>query len=159
MLMSPVNPAIRAGDKAIPGVAKALTAERAIVPTTEELAKAGGAADVVRYLDTLPGANVPYVDQPLDGAERTALLGTYAFGSGPAQQLIVAVNERGTLGIQRDGGAARPLFHLGSRVFHPSGAAAVRIRFEPGAPAGSLTVEDGPVVVTATRAGGAGLNR
>ena len=43
MLMSPVNPAIRAGDKVIPGVAKALTAERAIVPTTEELAKAGGA--------------------------------------------------------------------------------------------------------------------
>jgi hypothetical protein len=116
-------------------------------------AKAGGAAEVVRYLDTLSGANVPYVDQPLDGAERTALLGTYAFGSGPAQQLIVAVSERGTLGIQRDGAAARPLFHLGSRVFHPSGAGAVRIRFAPGAPAGSLMVEDGPVVVTATRVG------
>jgi hypothetical protein len=63
------------------------------------------------------------------------------------------VNERGTLGIQRDGAAARPLFHLGSRVFHPSGAVAVRIRFEPGAPARSLTVEDGPVLVTATRVG------
>ena len=45
-------------------------------------AKAGGAADVVRYLDTLPGANVPYVDQPLDAAERAALAGAYAFGPG-----------------------------------------------------------------------------
>ena len=112
-------------------------------------AKAGGAADVVRYLDTLPGANVPYVDQPLDAAERAALAGGYAFGSRADQRLIVATSERGVLVIQRDGGAARPLFHLGSRVFHPAGAAAVRIRFEPGATARSLTVEDGPVVVTA----------
>jgi hypothetical protein len=43
MLMSPVNPAIRAGDKIIPGVAKAMTAERAVVPTTKELAEVGGA--------------------------------------------------------------------------------------------------------------------
>lgn len=43
LTMSPVNPAIRAGDKIIPGAAKAFQAERAVVPTTEELAKAGGA--------------------------------------------------------------------------------------------------------------------
>jgi hypothetical protein len=42
LTMSPVNPAIRAGDKIIPGAAKAFQAEKAIVPTTEELAKAGG---------------------------------------------------------------------------------------------------------------------
>lgn len=42
--MLPVNPAIRAGDKAIPGVVKALKPEKPVVPTTEELAKAGGDA-------------------------------------------------------------------------------------------------------------------
>lgn len=42
-LATPVNPAIRAGDRAIPGVAKALTREKPVVPTTEELAAAGKA--------------------------------------------------------------------------------------------------------------------
>jgi hypothetical protein len=42
-LASPVNPAVRAGDMAIPGAKMALKAEKPLVPTTEELAKAGGA--------------------------------------------------------------------------------------------------------------------
>lgn len=42
-LGTPVNPAIRAGDQLIPGAAKALKAEKPVVPTTEELAKTGGA--------------------------------------------------------------------------------------------------------------------
>lgn len=40
-LGTPVNPAIRAGDAAIPGIAKALRAEKPVVPTTEELAEVG----------------------------------------------------------------------------------------------------------------------
>lgn len=40
---TPVNPAIRAGDRAIPGVAKAMQAEKPVIPSTAELAKAGGA--------------------------------------------------------------------------------------------------------------------
>lgn len=43
LTMSPVNPAIRAGDKIIPGASKAMRAEKPVVPTTEELAKVGGA--------------------------------------------------------------------------------------------------------------------
>lgn len=43
LTMSPVNPSIRAGDKVIPGVAKAFKAEKPAVPTTQELAQAGGA--------------------------------------------------------------------------------------------------------------------
>ena len=63
------------------------------------------------------------------------------------------VGERGP-SIQREGGAAaRGLLHLGERAFHPIGGEAVRIRFAPGTQAGSVTVEDGPVVVTATRMG------
>lgn len=42
-LGTPVNPAIRAGDRMVPGVANALKPQKPIVPTTEELAKAGGA--------------------------------------------------------------------------------------------------------------------
>lgn len=42
-LVTPVNPAVRAGDRAIPGVAKTLVREKPKIPTTEELAAAGGA--------------------------------------------------------------------------------------------------------------------
>lgn len=44
-LASPVNPAIRAGDKIIPGVAQATFKEKAAVPTTAEL-KTAGAQDI-----------------------------------------------------------------------------------------------------------------
>ena len=40
-LATPVNPAIRAGDRIIPGVGKNLVREQPKVPTTEELAAAG----------------------------------------------------------------------------------------------------------------------
>ncbi len=42
-LGTPVNPAIRAGDQIVPGVAKAMRAEKPAIPTTQELAKSGGA--------------------------------------------------------------------------------------------------------------------
>jgi hypothetical protein len=42
-LATPVNPAVRAGDRAIPGVVKTLVREEPKIPTTEELAKAGSA--------------------------------------------------------------------------------------------------------------------
>jgi hypothetical protein len=65
------------------------------------------------------------------------------FGSGTADRLTVTVGDRGP-SIQREGAAQRNLFHLGGRVFHPSGADAVRIRFESGQAAPTVTVEDGP---------------
>lgn len=40
-MAAPVNPAIRAGDRAIPGIAKAMGEKPAVVPTTKELAEAG----------------------------------------------------------------------------------------------------------------------
>lgn len=40
---TPVNPAIRAGDRAVPGIMRATRPEKPVVPTTAELAKAGGA--------------------------------------------------------------------------------------------------------------------
>ena len=114
-------------------------------------ARAGGAADVVRYLESVDGSDVPYRNEPFDAASRTACLGTYAFGPLPQDRFIVSETDRGVLLIRRDGAADRNLFHLGGRVFHPPGAEAVRIRFAPGAPVPSVSVEDGPVAVTATR--------
>lgn len=81
---TPVNPAVRAGDRAIPGVAKAFKAEKPIVPTTEELAKAGGAdiraatasdltipsSAVAEYSRNIqrelgrPGSSIHHVDAP-----------------------------------------------------------------------------------------------
>jgi hypothetical protein len=115
-------------------------------------AKAGGAGaeEVLKYLQTIGDADIPYTNEALSDADRSAIAGIYAFGQGATERLTVAVNDRGP-GIQREGAAARGLLHLGKRVFHPVGATAVRIRFGDGNPSGTLTIEDGPLVVTATR--------
>jgi hypothetical protein len=114
-------------------------------------ARAGRAADVVKYLESVGDADVPYRNEPLDEAERSACVGDYLFGNGSTDQLVVSATERGALMIRRSGAPDRGLFHLGGLVFHPVGAEAVRIRFASGRPAASVTIEDGPVVMTARR--------
>lgn len=44
-ILAPVNPGVRAGDRAFPGILRATTDVKAVVPTTAELAKAG-ASDI-----------------------------------------------------------------------------------------------------------------
>jgi hypothetical protein len=114
-------------------------------------ARAGHATEVVSYLESVGDANVAYRNEPLDEADRAACLGEYRFGSGSRDQLVVSATERGALMIRRNGAADRNLLHLGGLVFHPAGADAVRIRFAAGRPAPSVTIEDGPVVMTAWR--------
>lgn len=117
-------------------------------------ARAGGNAEMVKYVESLGDADVRYPSEPLDGGP-TPLLGTYAFGSGPTERLVVATNTRGYLVIKREGDVERNLFHHGARVFNPSGAEAVSIRFEPSTgPATTLLVVDGPVQVKADRVQG-----
>ncbi len=109
----------------------------------------------MKYLETAGGADERSPNVPLSEAEQAAIIGSYAFGPGPAERLIVAKNTRGDLTITRDGASPRNLFHHGSRTFNPAGAEAVRIRFEPAmGRATGLVVEDGEIVVPATRAGG-----
>lgn len=120
-------------------------------------AKAGGAAavDVVKYLESAGGADDRYPNVPMSEAEQAAILGTYSFGTGPSDTLIVARNSRGVLTLKRDGASAQNLFHHGSRAFNPAGAEAVRIRFEPATGrATGVIVEDGEVVVSARRVDG-----
>jgi hypothetical protein len=116
-------------------------------------ARAGGApaAEVVKYLETLGDADPRYANEPLTDADRRAAEGTYAFGPGAADTLTIANGPRG-LTITRAGATERGLLHLGGRVFHPPGAEAVRIRLQgPSERATTLVVEDGPLIVNATR--------
>jgi hypothetical protein len=113
-------------------------------------AKNGQATEVVKYLETVGGADPRYTNEALTDADKAAIAGVYAYGSAASERLTVATGDRGN-SIQREGGAPRFLSHLGGRVFHPPGADAVRVRFAPGEKSATVTIEDGPLVVTARR--------
>jgi len=118
-------------------------------------ARAGGtaAAEMLKYLESLGDADPRYPDVPLTDTEQAAIVGEYVFGPGSTERLTVAKNARGVLTITRSGGTERNLFHHGGLVFNPPGGEAVRIRFEvSGGRSGSVTVEDGPSKVSASRA-------
>jgi uncharacterized protein (DUF1684 family) len=106
----------------------------------------------VKYLESIGDADARYPNEPLTDEEVEGLLGTYVLDPGDPEPLVVSRNNRGALVVKRVGQPERNLFHLGSRVFNPTGAEAVRIRFEPTTGrATTLTVVDGPLVVRATR--------
>jgi len=113
-------------------------------------AHAGRAREVVAFLETLGDAGVPYRNEPLDADAANACAGVYAFGPRHGQQLVVSMTPDG-LTVRRGDNADRRLFHQGARVFHPAGAPSAVLRFAEGTPVPSLTVEDGPVRVTARR--------
>jgi hypothetical protein len=115
-------------------------------------AKAGGpaAAAVYSYLESLGDAGAPKTE-PISDNEKAALVGSYIFGRGAADRIDITV-DRGALMLQRPGMPfGRGLIHLGSKTFHPMGAAAVKVTFATAAGATTLTVTDGDIVVTGTR--------
>jgi hypothetical protein len=114
-------------------------------------AKAGGASEVVKYLESLGDADPRYANEPLSDADRAAVVGTYAFGAGATEKLKVMPNTRTGLSMQREGASEQNLFHLGGRVFHTPGAEDIRIRFAAGAPAATVHIEDGSLKVVAKR--------
>jgi len=116
-------------------------------------ARAGGAdaAAVVAYLQQVGDADTRPATVTLAPADRDAVVGRYAFGSGPRDHLTVDVRND-LVGIERPGASRQLLFHTGGLVFFPSGVPSVRIAFERGSgPATSLTVADPEVLVTARR--------
>jgi hypothetical protein len=121
-------------------------------------AEAGGerAKVVLEYLKTLDGSGEWPADRPLSEAEIEALVGSYRFGPGARDLLVVARPKggrmRGQLTVQRGEGTSRNLFHVGERVFQPAGAEAVRLRFSGESPARTLTVLDPDPGPVATRA-------
>ena len=115
-------------------------------------ARAGESTQVVKYLESLGDADPTYPNAPMAEGDPDALLGIYTFGRGPTERLEVTRNTRGIPVIKRDGGGQNNLFHHGGRVFNPSGAEAVRIRFEPDeGPATTLVVTDGALTLRASR--------
>ena len=107
---------------------------------------------MLKYFESLGDADPRYTDVPLTEADHTVLAGEYSYGTGATERLKVARNARGALTITRPGFSDRNLAHQGGLAFIPVGAEAVRIRFEVvDGKARSLTVEDGPLVVRATR--------
>ncbi len=116
-------------------------------------ARAGGdrAAAVAAFLETLGDADVAYPAEPLADADRDAVAGTYAFGSGSADTFAVTVHPRFGLQIARGSGNPARLIHTGRRVFHPVGASAVRMTFAAGSPCRTMSVVDGDIALTASR--------
>lgn len=118
-------------------------------------ARAGGpdAAAVVQYLAGLGNADTPTPTQPLDAADRDALVGRYVYGPGPRDYFTIDV-QQDRLGIDRPNGPARRLLlHVGNLVFFPSGVPTAKIAFvRENGRATQLTLADPNVMLTAKRA-------
>lgn len=118
-------------------------------------ARAGGesAAAVAEYLTGLGDADLAEAPLKPSVEQQRAYLGTYAFGAGRDEQLLIALDRSQQMQIQRESNAVRMLlFVVGEHEFHPAGAAAVRIRFDTsGEPAKQLTILDGGLQIVATR--------
>lgn len=116
-------------------------------------ARAGGLAaePVVTFLEAVGGADVRTPTQPLEPADRDAVVGRYSFGAASGEWFDVDV-QNNQLAITRSGGSRRNLFHSGALVFFPVGAPNVRIAFaRTGGKVTAMTIADPEVYVTATR--------
>ena len=116
-------------------------------------AKAGGAgaAEVVKFLEAVGGADNRPPTQPLDPGDRDAVVGEYGFGPSARDRFVIDVRSD-QLGIERPGQTRRMLFHSGGLVFFPSGVPSFRIAFaRSGGPATQLTLANPEVILTAKR--------
>jgi hypothetical protein len=116
-------------------------------------AKAGGeqAKPVLSYLEQLGDADPRIASPALTDAEAAALVGTYVFGPGPNDRIIIDA-AKGQLGFLRANATKRGLAQRGPLEFSPVGAPDARIKFvvADGLPT-TLTVHDPDIVVTARR--------
>ena len=151
--------AVKAFVAARPGIQKTLGPHGI---TLMSHAKAGGpdAAAVAQYLAALGDADTPTPTQPLEPADRDALVGKYVYGPGPRDYFTIDVQAdlfdktMLRLGIDRPNGPARRgLGHLGNLVFFPTGVPTAKIAFaKEGGKVSQLTLADPNVMLTAKRA-------
>jgi hypothetical protein len=116
-------------------------------------ARVGGkdAEPVLAYLTSLGDADTRTATQPLEAADRDAVVGRYVFGSGEQDYFDIDV-QTDKLGIQRPGDTRRFLMHTGNLVFFPSGVPSVRIAFARASGGVSqMTIADPEVYLTAKR--------
>jgi len=141
---------VKAFVAASPGVQRTL-GPHAITLLAHARAGGAGAADVVKYLETIGDADRRPTTQPLEQSDRDAVVGEYGFGPGPRDRFVIDVRND-QLGIERPGASRRLLIHTGGLVFFPSGVPSVKIAFaRSGARASQLTIANPEVLLTATR--------
>ena len=143
--------AVKAFISAMPGV-EAIHGPHSITLLRHAMAGGAAAQPVVEYLKTLPAADRKPDATPISADELGTLAGTYTFGPGPSDQLLVAVTAQGVLTIARPGAFPRNLTHLGDRVFYPAGATSARIKFTDANGALSVSVFDPDLIVAAAKA-------
>ena len=114
-------------------------------------AHAGGelAQPVFDYLKSLGDAGGT-AETPLSDGDRSSILGSYPFGPRENDRIEIAI-DHGMLTWTRKGTTARPLHHLGDRVFYPAGAVDVRISFVESGGHITMTVSDPQPILTAAR--------
>ena len=142
---------VRAYVEAVPGIQK-IHGPHGI--TLLSHAKAGGeqAASVVDYLQSVGGADDPEPSEPLEASLFATYIGDYRFGAGDADKLLVK-EQRGSLFIERPGGAARGLRFTGDHTFTPAGAVSVKVIFDVEVDAASsLRIEGYSPAISAKRA-------
>lgn len=143
-------PVVRAFIESSPGIQKT-PGPHGITLLSHARAGGAGAADVLKYLETVGNADARPTVVPLAPADRDAILGRYDFGPGPRERFVVDVRSD-LLGIERPGADRNILQHAGGLVFFPSGSPAVRLAFvREGAAVARLTVADPDVILTARR--------
>ena len=141
---------VRAFIEAAPGIQKT-AGPHGLTLLHHARAGAEVAKPVVEYLEKLGGADLKPALVALPDADQVAVLGTYLFGPGPTERIVVAVGRMG-LAFERAGRSPLRLSHLGNLEFFPPGVPDVRIRFErAGDRIAAVTVHDPELVLRATR--------
>jgi len=118
-------------------------------------ARVGGeqSKPVVEYLQQVGDADIVQASSPLSEEEKLMYTGDYSFGTDANLKMRINVNKDGTLSITRlPVGTNRRIFYLGNHEFYPTGAPAVRVRFEVQlGKSKSLSIIDGTPTLTAQR--------
>ena len=108
---------------------------------------------VVAYLDALGDADTGAISGDMTKEQKQIYLGNYAFGTGSDNTFIVELHRLGWLSLKKKNyGTGRRLNLVEPNSFAPSGAPAVRVRFEVvDRKATSLTIHDSMPLVKAVR--------
>ncbi len=118
-------------------------------------ARAGGeqSKSVVEYLEQIGDADIAQTSSPLSEEEKLSYTGDYSFGTEANLKMRISVNKDGSLSITRlPDGTNRRIFYLGNHEFYPTGAPAVRVRFDvQQGKKISLSIIDGTPMLTAQR--------
>lgn len=109
---------------------------------------------VEQYLEALGDADITATSLDVSDADKEIYIGRYSFGADPDYSFEVLRNRRGMLAIRRGGRVSRTMHRVEQHAFAPTGAPAVRIRFDIAADrAVSMTIHDPIPLVKATRSG------